>query len=164
VANGLVAQLRAAQSAADASILVDPGCTAIESKTTEKLESKLLTDDTNLANAEKGTDYSAFVSALNNYINDIQTISTDMQQDAALSSRSNLKSAVSTFTGDLNVVISAMQSLLAGNYSTTLDNNVNAALNRMDGDGTAVDTICGSTALSGTGSSSSSSGSGTTSA
>lgn len=165
VADGLVAQLRAAQTAADASILVDPGCIAIESKTTANLEDKLIADDNSLYNAEKGTSFSAFTAAANADINDLQSLSTTLQQDGALSKRQAFKSAVSTLTGDLTVVISAMQQAMSGNYSTSSENSLTSAANRMDGDSTVVDTLCGGTTLNGGGSgSSSSNGSGTTSA
>ncbi|HET9169502.1 MAG TPA: hypothetical protein VFN97_08695 [Actinospica sp.] len=166
VADGLVGQLRAAQSAADASILVDPGCVAAESKTTASLEDKFLTDSDRLLNAEKGTSYSAFMVAANAYVNDLQSLSTNLQQDAALSKRQVFKSAMGTVTGDLGVVISAMQTILAGNVASSTLDSLDAAANRMDGDSTAVDTLCGGDTLTGGSGSSSSggSGSGTTSA
>ena len=164
-AGGLVAQLHSAQSAAEASILVDAGCVAAESKTTGDLETKLDTDIDTLSTAENGTSYSAFTTAANNYINDLQAISTDLQQDAALTSRASLKSAIGALTADLGVVIAAMQEAMSGSLSTSAENNLDTVSNRMDGDATAVDTMCGGTTLGDTGSgSSSTSGNGTTSA
>jgi hypothetical protein len=163
-AKDLVTQLRAAQSAADASILVDPGCVAIESKATASLETKWLADLDNLIKVEGGTDYSALDAALGTYISDLQALSTAIQQDAALSTRPSLKTTVSSFTGDLGVQISTLQTERAGGYSTALSNSYTSAVDRMDSDGTAVDTLCGGSTLNGTGSSSSSSGNSTTSA
>jgi hypothetical protein len=167
VADGLVAQLRAAQSAADASILVDPGCVAVESKATASLEDKFLSDLDALINAEKGNSYSAFTTAANSYINDLQSLTTTLQQDAALSKRSSFKSAISTLTGDFGVVISAMQSALTGDLTTSAFNSLEAAGNRVEGDSTTIDTLCGGDTLNGGSSGSSGSGgsgSGTTSA
>ena len=165
VADGMVAQLRAAQAAADASILVDPGCIAVESKATATFEDKFFNDNTALINAEKGTSYPAFVAAANDYVNDLQRLTTTLQQDAALSKRQVFKSAIGTVTSDLGVVISSMQSTLAGNFSDSTLNSLSAAASRMDGDSTAVDTLCGGTTLtSGSNSSAGSTGTGTTSA
>lgn len=156
-AGGLVPQLHAAQSAAAASILVDPGCVAVESQATATLEDKVTADGNNLATAENGTSFSAFVKSANTYTNDLQTFSTDLQQDAALTNRANLKSAIGAVTGDFGVAISAMQDALAGNLSASTENSLNATGTRIDGDATAVDTLCGGTTLaSGSGSSSTS--------
>ncbi|MBR7831181.1 hypothetical protein KDK95_33050 [Actinospica sp. MGRD01-02] len=163
-AAGLVAQLRAAQSAAEASILVDPGCVAVESKATATLETKVVTDTDALLKAEQGSSFAAVDAAANAYINDLQTFSTNLQQDAALSSRSNLKTSVGSVTSDLGVLISAMQTAISGNYTTATDNSFQAAADRMVGDETAVDTLCGGTTLVDGNSSSSSSGNSTTSA
>jgi hypothetical protein len=163
--SGLAAQLHAAQSAADASILVDPGCEAAESKTTLTVMNKFYTDSNTLDKAEAGTDYNAVLSAANTWINDMQTLSTDLQGDAALSSRTSVKSAIGAITGDLGVVISSMQSAISGNFTTSTNNSFIAAANRIDAETTAADTLCGGTTLSsGSTSSSSGSGSGTTSA
>lgn len=164
-AGGLTAQLRAAQSAAEASILVDAGCVAVESQTTANVEDKLLSATDALAKAEDGNSFSAFATAADDYVNDLQSLSTDLQQDAALSKRAGLKTAIGAITSDLRVVISTMQDNLAGNFSTSGEEKFNAAANRMDGDATAVDTMCGGTTLDGGTSSGGSSGSsGTTNA
>jgi hypothetical protein len=163
VAGGLAAQLHAAQSAADASILVDPGCEAVESKATANELDKFYADTTKLLDAENGNSASAFFSAINKYIDDMQSLSTSLQQDAALSSRPSVKAAVSAVTSDLGVVIAFMQDALAGNYSTSKQDHADAATNRMDADGTALDTVCGGSTLGDT-AGSSSGGTGTTSA
>lgn len=163
-AGGLVPDLHAAQSAAEASILVDAGCVAAESLATGHLETKLLADGKNLDTASNGTSFSAFTIAVNDYVNDLQALSTDLQQDAALSSRASVKTAINTVNSDLRVVISTMQDALAGNFSVSAENKFNAAANRMDGDGTAVDTLCGGSTLEEGGSDSSSSDNGTTNA
>jgi hypothetical protein len=151
-AGGLVAPLHAAQAAAEASILVDAGCLATESQATASLETKLTTDANNLGTAEQGTSLSAFTAASNKYINDLQTFSTDLQQDAALTSRASLKTAIGALTSDFSVAISAMQDALSGNFSTKTENSLDAAATRMDGDATAVDTMCGGDTLNGGGS------------
>ena len=161
-ASGLVAQLHAAESAGEASILVDAGCVAAESQATANLENKVEATSNALGTAENGTSLTAFVTAVNNYINSLQAMSTNLQQDAALSSRASVKTALGAVTGDLGVAISAMQSVLAGSLTTSAQNNLNTVLNRMDGDATAVDTMCGGDTLNG--SSNSTSGSGSTSA
>lgn len=165
VAGGLAAQLHAAQSAADASILVDPGCVAVESTATANELNKFYGDINTLLDAEKGNSVTAFLSAINKYIDDMQALSTSMQQDAALSSRSAVKSAVGAVTGDLGAVIHFMQDALAGNYSTSSQDGADAATNRIEADGTALDAVCGGSTLGDTaGSSSAGNGSGTTSA
>jgi hypothetical protein len=138
---------------------------ATESKSTLTVMTKFYTDSTTLIKAEAGTDYNAFFTAANTWINDMQTLSTNLQQDAALSSRASVKSAVGAITSDLGVVISGMQSAISGNLTTSTNNSFVAASNRIDAESTAVDTLCGGTTLStGSTGSSSSGGSGTTSA
>lgn len=149
-AGGLAAQLHAAQSAAEASILVDAGCVAVESDATKKFEDKLDADGAGLDKAAGGTSFSAFSAAVSHYINDLQALSTNLQQDAALSKRSIVTSAVGTVNGDLKVVISTMQDLLAGNASTSVLDRFNSTATRMDADATAVDTLCGGSVLNGT--------------
>jgi len=149
-AGKLSTQLHAAQSAAEASILVDPGCVAIESQATEKLGNALVADGNSLDKAASGTSFAAFGAAANHYINDLQALSTDLQQDAALSKRASLNTAVGAVTGDLKVLISSMQALLGGDISTSTENKFDAAANRMNGDATAVDTMCGGSILDGT--------------
>lgn len=149
-AGKLSTQLHAAQSAAEASILVDPGCVAIESQATQKLGDALVADGNSLDKAASGTSFAAFSAAANHYINDLQALSTDLQQDAALSKRASLNTAVGAVTGDLKVLISSMQALLGGDISTSTENKFDAAANRMNGDATAVDTMCGGSILDGT--------------
>jgi hypothetical protein len=157
-AGGLAAQLRTAQSAAEASILVDTGCVATESSATTAAMTKLVAESNALISAEQGNSVSTFISATDKYINGLQALQTDLQQDAALSHRTSVKTAVAAFTGDLGVVISAMQGALAGNFSTSVQNSVEAAATRLDGDATAVDTLCGGNTLSAGSTSSSGSG------
>ena len=147
MAGGLVAQVRAVDSAGADSILVDAGCIAVESQATADLSKKVSADDDAVVRAEDGTSYSAFVSAVGKEIDDEQSIVTDLQQDAALSSRATVKSAIGAFTGDLHTVISAEQQLLNIDLTDKQFNgiidNLNNALDRIDGDGTAVDAMCG---------------------
>jgi hypothetical protein len=164
VADALAGQLQAVQSAAEASILVDAGCVAVESQATDKLENKLLTDGSALDKAAGGNSLSAYAAAVNHYTNDLQTLSTDLQQDAALSKRSSVTSAVGALTGDLKVVISSMQDMLGGDFSNSLMSNFESAANRMEGDATAVDTLCGGSTLNGTSGAGSSLGGGNLSA
>lgn len=158
-AGGMAAQLRTAQSAAEASILVDAGCTATESPATTDAITKVVAEGSALISAEKGTSLNAFISAADKYINGLQVLSTDLQQDASLSRRASVKTAVTAVVGDLDVTISAMQDALAGNFGTSEQNNLGAAATRIGGDATAVDTLCGGDTLS-TGSNSSGGGSG----
>lgn len=148
-AAGLTTQLHAAESAAQASILVDPGCVAIEGSNTSQLESKLIDDVTALDKAANGTDYDTFVSASDTYINDLQSLSTSLQQDAALSKRSSLQSTVASFTGDLKILISTSQELMDGDTSNSVLNTVDNTATKMAGDATAVDTMCGGDTLDG---------------
>jgi hypothetical protein len=163
-ADALAGQLHAAESAAEASILVDAGCVAVESEPMQQVENKLVADGNSLDKASAGTSFSAFATAANHYINDLQTFSTDLQQDAALSKRASVTTAVGSVTSDLKVVISTMQDLLGGEFSDSVMSKFNAAANRMDGDATAVDAMCGGSTLNGSSGSSVGSGSGNVSA
>lgn len=153
-AGPLADQLRAAQSAAQASILVDAGCVATESDATATAITNLSTATNALLTAEKGDNLGAFLSAAEKYINSLQTFSTDLQQDAALSHRTSVTSAITAVVNDLHVVISAMQGALAGDFSTSTQHSLDAAATRVDGDTTAVDTLCGGHTLSASSSSS----------
>jgi hypothetical protein len=146
-AEGLVAQLRLAESAGQASILVDAGCVAAESQATAGYENKLITDGESLAKAANGTSLSAFTDAANRYIDDVQALQTNLQQDAALSTRASVKSTIGAVTSDLGTMVSTLQDELDGSDSTSAENNYSAAAGRMDGDATAVDTMCGGTTL-----------------
>jgi hypothetical protein len=165
VASGLDVDLHAAQSAAQSSILVDAGCLAAESSTTAQLGNKLFADDKALADASNGTSVTAFMTAATNYLRDVQALSTNLQQDAALSNRSSVKTAIGAFTGDMSHVITDMQDALAGNFGTSVANDFNSVANRLITDGSAVDTLCGGTTLEdGSGSSSTGNSNGSTNA
>lgn len=157
-AAALAAQLRAAESAAEDSILVDAGCVAVESPATSDVEDKLSAATDALAEAEDGNDFGDFSAAADDYVNALQSLSTDLQQDAALSKRAAVKTAIGTVTSDLRVVIATMQDDLAGDFSTSAEDRFNAVANRLDGDATAVDTLCGGSTLDGGPSSSGDSG------
>lgn len=150
-AGGVVAPVKAADTAAQSSILVDAGCVAVESKATTDLENKLEKDSQNLDNLPTSASLSALLSATDKYLHDLQAFSTALQQDAALSKRLTVKTAVGTVSKDLGVVISAMQDLESGNYTSSTFSHLESTANRIDGDSTAVDTMCGGTTLNGGG-------------
>lgn len=148
-AGNLAAPLKEAESAAQSSILVDAGCVAVESQATTDFETKVGKDDDALAKAENGSSISAYLSAVDKYVSDLQAFSTALQQDGALSSRSSVKSAVDTVAKDLGVFISTMQAAESGNLSNSALDRLDSTVSRMDGDTTAVDSMCGGTILNG---------------
>lgn len=159
VVSGMASQLTVADSAAQESILVDPGCLAAESQTSDDLVSKLSADNEAMSKAVNGGSVDAFVSAVRQGIDDEQGIVTDLQQDAALSSRANVKSTIGSFIGDLHEIITDEQSLIGPGLTEsrvdTLVGNLDSSISRAQTDGTAVDNLCGGGALEGEGSSSS---------
>ncbi|WP_034263352.1 hypothetical protein [Actinospica robiniae] len=145
----LAAPLKAAESAAQNSILVDAGCVAVESQATTDFETKVGKDDDALAKADQGNSISAYLAAVDKYVSDLQGFSTALEQDGALSSRSSVKAAVDTVAKDLGVFISTMQAAETGNLSNNALNQLDSAVSRMDADTTAVDSMCGGTILNG---------------
>ena len=150
-AGGLVTPLKGADSAAQNSILVDAGCVAVESQATTDLENKLEKDSENLDNLPSSASLNALLSATDKYLHDLQAFSTALGQDAALSKRSTVKTAIGQVSKDLGVVISAMQEIESGNFSDSTFSHLETTGNRIDGDSTAVDTMCGGTILNGGG-------------
>ena len=120
---------------------------AVESQATKDFETKIGKDDDALAKADEGTSLSAYFSAVDKYVTDLQAFSTALQQDGALSSRSSVKSALATVSKDLGVLISTMQQAETGNVSQSALDKFDTTVSRMDGDTTAVDSMCGGTTL-----------------
>jgi len=153
-ASGLSDPLTEANAAAQGSILVDGGCVAVESQATTNFETKLYKDSDNLDKTVNGSSLTAYIKAVDTYIHDLQAFSTGLQQDAALSKRDTVKTAVGLVSKDIGVIISAMQAAESGDFSNSVFNRLDATANRIDGDSTAVDTMCGGTILDGGGGSS----------
>ncbi|MGH3257634.1 MAG: hypothetical protein ACRDOU_19965 [Streptosporangiaceae bacterium] len=117
----------------------DPGCLAAENDA-RVLTSKITADD-NAINRDEGNT-SAERTDIQRFISDTQTLQSELNAARAEAHHQSVQAKIGAMSTDLGIVVSSLQAVQRGDTSKV--SQLDAAAGRLQGDGTAIDSICSS--------------------
>lgn len=122
------------------STAADPACISAESDSA-KLMSTLNTDAQSMQDAENSGDATQLTTAGDKFISDMRSLQQQLTADEAKATHDNVRVALKKFDTDLGTFLSGLQQSLKGDSSG--DTATNAAGQRLETDGDAIDSLCG---------------------
>jgi len=117
----------------------DPGCLAAESAA-RSLTAKITADD-NAISRDQGN-ASAEKADINRFITDMQTLQSELNAAKAESHHQSVQAKIGAMSADLGIVVADLQAIQRGDASKV--SQLDAAAGRLQGDGSAIDSICSS--------------------
>jgi succinyl-CoA synthetase beta subunit len=117
----------------------DPGCLAAENDA-RTLTSKITADD-NAISRDSGN-ATAERADINRFITDMQTLQTELSAAQAEAHHQSVQAKIGAMSTDLGIVVSDLQAIQRGDTGKV--SQLDAAAGRLQGDGSAIDSICSS--------------------
>ena len=117
----------------------DPGCIAAENDA-RALTSKITADD-NAISRDQGN-ASAERTDIHRFITDMQTLQSQLNAAQAEAHHQSVQAKIGAMSTDLGIVVSDLQAIQRGDASKV--SQLDAAAGRLQGDGSAIDSICSS--------------------
>ena len=117
---------------------LDPGCTSAESYF-NSMDSKLLTDESNLTKDQ--SDATAAQADLTTFTADLQNVKNELDGALAKAQHQSVKDKIQAADTDVATMLTGLQAALSGDV--TKMTAAEDAANRLEGDGTAIDNLCG---------------------
>jgi len=117
----------------------DPGCLAAENDA-RALTGKITADD-NAISRDQGN-ASAEKADINRFITDMQTLQSELNAAKAEAHHQSVQAKIGAMSTDLGIVVSDLQAIQRGDTSKV--SQLDAAAGRLQGDGSAIDSICSS--------------------
>ncbi len=117
----------------------DPGCLAAENDA-RTLTSKITADDNAISRDEGNA--SAEKADINRFIADMQTLQSELNAAQAEAHHQSVQAKIGAMSTDLGIVVSDLKAVQRGDTSKV--SQLDAAAGRLQGDGSAIDSICSS--------------------
>lgn len=115
----------------------DPGCLSAESDA--RALTGTITADDNAINRDQGN-ASAEKTDINRFITDMQTLQSQLNAARAEAHHQSVQAKIGAMSADLGIVVSDLQAVQRGDTSKV--SQLDAAAGRLQGDGSAIDSIC----------------------
>jgi hypothetical protein len=117
----------------------DPGCLAAENDA-RAISGKITADDNAISRDQGNT--SAERADIQRFITDMQTLQSELNTAQAESHHQSVQVKIGMMSRDLGIVVSDLQAVQRGDTSRV--SQLDAAAGRLQGDGSAIDSLCSS--------------------
>lgn len=122
------------------STAADPACLSAEADARE-LATTLTTDEQALKSADDSGDKAKITTAGGKFTGDLQNLVAQLQDAEAKATHDDVRQAIRSLSADLSTVATGLHQVLSGDTSN--ESTFDQASNRLQGDGDAVDNLCG---------------------